>query len=61
MKTDHSFKNSFFPNIKSWDKEVNMGNFNIEFPKNVYVHEDPKFEESLDAMIAQKRRHQQFL
>jgi len=44
----------YFPNIKSWDREVNMGNFNIEFPKNVYIHEDPKFEESLDILLKSK-------
>lgn len=44
----------YFPNIKSWDKEINMGNFEIEFPKNVYVHENPKFEESLDFLLKSK-------
>lgn len=44
----------YFPNIKSWDKEINMGNFNIQFPKNVYIDEDPKFENSLNYLLKSK-------
>lgn len=44
----------YFPNIKTWDKEINMGNFNIQFPKNVYIDGDPKFEDSLDILLKSK-------
>ena len=38
----------YFPKVKRWDKEINYDNFNISFPKNVYIDEDPVFEKSLD-------------
>jgi len=44
----------YFPNIKSWDKEIDMGNFNMEFPSNVYIHENPNFEDSLDVLLKSK-------
>lgn len=44
----------YFPNIRAWDKEINMGNFDIEFPKNVYIHQNPKFEDSLSFLLKSK-------
>jgi hypothetical protein len=39
----------YFPMIKSWDKKIdNLGDFSINFPPNVFIHEDPSFEDSLD-------------
>jgi len=41
----------YFPKIKKWDKDINYDNFDIDFPKNVFIHDDPSFEESLDWLI----------
>ncbi len=41
----------YFPKVKRWDKEINYDNFNISFPKNVFIHDDPTFEESLDWLV----------
>jgi len=39
----------YFPLIKNWDKEINnLGDFSINFPPNVFIHENPSFQESLD-------------
>jgi hypothetical protein len=39
----------YFPKVKSWDKDINyIGAFDIQFPSNVYIHENPSFEDSLD-------------
>jgi hypothetical protein len=39
----------YFPLIKEWDRKIdNLGNFNINFPTNVLIHQNPTFEESLD-------------
>jgi hypothetical protein len=43
----------YFPNIKKWDKEVNMGSFS-GLPENVLIDEDPKFEDSLDVLKKSK-------
>jgi hypothetical protein len=38
----------YFPLLTNWDKPINnLGNFNINFPENVIVDKDPKFENSL--------------
>lgn len=38
----------YFPLIKKWDKEINnLGNFNITFPDNVIIDDNPSFIESL--------------
>lgn len=42
----------YFPMIKSWDREINnLGDFSISFPPNVFIHENPSFEDSLDYLI----------
>lgn len=42
----------YFPKVKSWDKDINyVGSFDIEFPSNVYIHENPTFESSLDYLV----------
>ena len=39
----------YFPIVKSWDKEINnLGNFDISFPSNVFIHNNPSFEDSLE-------------
>jgi len=39
----------YFPMVKSWDKDINnLGDFSINFPPNVFIHENPSFESSLD-------------
>jgi hypothetical protein len=39
----------YFPKVKSWDKDINyIGAFDIQFPPNVYIHDNPNFEDSLD-------------
>jgi hypothetical protein len=43
----------YFPNIKKWDKEVNMGTFD-NLPSNVFIHESPEFEASLDILKKSK-------
>jgi hypothetical protein len=43
----------YFPNIKKWDREVNMGSFS-NLPRNVFIDEDPKFKNSLDILKKSK-------
>lgn len=39
----------YFPLIKEWDRTIdNLGNFDINFPANVLIHQNPAFEESID-------------
>lgn len=39
----------YFPKVTNWDKEILYSNsFDINFPKNVFIHENPNFEDSLD-------------
>lgn len=41
----------YFPKVKKWDRGITYNNFDINFPKNVFIHEDPMFEESLDWLV----------
>ena len=41
----------YFPKLKSWDKDiVHIGDFNISLPNNVFIDEDPNFNDSLDIL-----------
>ena len=41
----------YFPKIKNWDKELSyISDFNITYPSNVLIDEDPIFENSLDIL-----------
>jgi hypothetical protein len=41
----------YFPLLTKWDKPIdNLGNFNINFPQNVIIDKDPKFESSLEIL-----------
>jgi len=41
----------YFPYIDHWDKPIeNLGNFSIEFPSNVHIDVNPRFEKSLDIL-----------
>jgi len=41
----------YFPKVKKWDRDITYNNFDINFPKNVFIHDDPTFEESLDWLV----------
>lgn len=39
----------YFPKVDKWDKDINnLGNFNIQYPDNVFIHENPSFIDSLE-------------
>jgi hypothetical protein len=41
----------YFPLLTKWDKPINnLGNFDINFPQNVVIDKDPKFENSLEIL-----------
>ena len=44
----------YLPNVKKWDKDINMGDLTGEFPSNVLIHENPEFEDSLDYLSKSK-------
>jgi hypothetical protein len=45
----------YFPKIKTWDKDLDYtGNFNAEFPSNVWIDDNPQFEKSLDVLTKSK-------
>ena len=45
----------YFPKIKTWDKDLDyIGNFNINFPSNVWIDNNPEFEKSLDVLTKSK-------
>lgn len=38
----------YFPMIEKWDKKIdNLGNFNIDYPSNVFIDKNPSFIDSL--------------
>lgn len=41
----------YFPKVKKWDRDIDYSNFNFNYPSNVFIHDDPIFEESLDWLI----------
>lgn len=38
----------YLPNIKKWDKPVNLGDFSLIDHKNVHIHDSPDFLDSLE-------------
>lgn len=45
----------YFPKIKAWDKDLDYtGDFNINFPSNVWIDDNPIFEKSLDVLTKSK-------
>jgi hypothetical protein len=45
----------YFPKIKAWDKDLDyIGDFNINFPSNVWIDDNPQFEKSLDILTKSK-------
>jgi hypothetical protein len=41
----------YFPKIKTWDKDIiHIGDFEIDFPDNVIIDINPKFNDSLDIL-----------
>jgi hypothetical protein len=45
----------YFPKIKAWDKDLDYtGDFNINFPSNVWIDNNPIFEKSLDVLTKSK-------
>jgi hypothetical protein len=45
----------YFPKIKTWDKDLDyIGDFNINFPSNVWIDDNPQFEKSLDILTKSK-------
>lgn len=41
----------YFPLLTKWDKPINnLGNFDVDFPENVIIDKDPKFEDSLNIL-----------
>lgn len=41
----------YFPLLTKWDKPINnLGNFDVNFPDNVIIDKDPKFEDSLNIL-----------
>ena len=42
----------YFPYLKHWVRDIKYtGDFNQKFPKNVLIHENPKFKQSIDYLI----------
>jgi len=41
----------YFPKVKKWDRDIDYNNFNFNYPSNVFIHDDPTFEESLDWLV----------
>ena len=45
----------YFPKIKAWDKDLDyIGDFNINFPSNVWIDDNPEFQNSLDILTKSK-------
>lgn len=42
----------YFPYIKKWNRDItDLGDFNIDFPSNVFIHNEPEFKDSLDYLV----------